>query len=412
MEALPADHMPLFYLAISLGLWMSWAIGANDFANSAGPAVGAKVFGFREAIFIAILFEIAGALLSGSDATQTLRWDVIDIDRAGVPEDVVVYGMLASLLAAGLWLTFASARGWPVSTTHSILGALVGFALVALGSNSVHWGEIGSLFASWVLSPILGGLLAYLLMKSIGLLVLNTADPAESARRWVPLYVFLAAFVACLMTFFKSMRPLGMDLTFGQAVLLSGVFGVGLSLMGILIVRSRSPMNLEQAFEPVTLFAVCSLAFAHGSNDVANSVGPMATALDALGMRSTSFGYHGPPFWLFVLGGIGIAIGIATFGFRVARTLGREITALTPCRAFCIALAATTTVVFASRAGFPISTTHTVVGAVLGVGLTRGIDAVNLPIVRTIVKSWLVTIPLTAVLAAVIYPLLRFILGT
>lgn len=412
MDALPADHMLLFYFTLGLGIFMAWGIGANDFANSAGPAVGAKVLGFREAVFIVVLFEIGGALLYGSHVNDTFRWDVIDIDHPNARNDVLLYGMLASLLAAGLWLTLASARGWPVSTTHSILGALVGFALVAMGSDSVQWDNIGSLLTSWVLSPIVGGLLAYLLMKSVRVLILNPADSVAASRRWVPMYVFLAAFVACLMTFFKTMRPLGLDLTFEQSLLLAAIFGLSLSVMGVLFVRSRGVTSVEQAFEPITLFAVCSMAFAHGSNDVANSVGPMAVGLEVLGMRGTSFGYQGPPFWLFAIGGIGVAVGMATFGFRVGRTLGKEITALSPCRAFCIVLAATATVVLASRAGFPVSTTHTVVGAVLGVGLTSGTDAVNLPVVKTIVKSWLVTIPLTATLAALLYPVLRFTLGT
>jgi len=408
---LALDHTLLFYLVLGLGLWMAWSVGANDFSNSAGPAIGAGVLSLREAIFIVVLFEVVGAILHGTTVTESMRKEVIDLDPRSVPPGVVVYGMLSSLLGAGLWLTFATARGWPVSTTHSIVGALVGFAVTALGVDAVHWQRIGYLLASWLLSPVVAGMIGFALIRSIGWLILGSSDPARSARRWAPLYVFLAAFVAFLMTFFRSMRPLGLDLSDGQFAILAGAFGLGLTLMGILIVQGRRPQDVEDVFAPMTLFTVCAMAFAHGANDVANAAGPMALAIEALNGSGAHPLSPGPPVWIFVLGGVGIAVGVATFGGRVIRTLGSEITALSPSRAFCTSLAATATVVMATQSGFPVSTTQTVVGAIVGVGLFGGLASVRASTVATIIRAWLITPAATAFLAGVLFFLLHSLFG-
>ena len=411
MDAWFANQDGLIYLALALGLFLAWAIGANDLSNSVGAAVGAKVLRIREAVFVAAVFELAGALFYGTHVTETFTRGIVHLDAAMLGPDVVVPGVLAAMLAAGLWLSYASARGWPVSATHSIIGALVGFAVTAAGWGAVHPEELRRIVSSWVLSPLLGGALAFVLMFSIRILILNAADPVRSAHRWTPLYVFLAAFVVCLVTFYGGMRPLGIQLTREQILLLSVFFGLGMMVMGMLLVRQRDREHIEDAFAPMTIFTVCSMAFAHGSNDVANSVGPLALLVDLL--RSTALPTEptGPTLWLYLLGGLGMVAGLVTFGYRVVNTIGLGITPLSPCRAFSVALAATATVLLASRSGLPVSTTHTVVGAVLGVGLAGGKGLIQYSAVKVIVASWLVTLPLTVLLGAGLFLLFRAWLG-
>ena len=377
MEPLLAHYDQLVIVTVALGLLMAWGIGANDLSNSVGPAVGAKVINLREATVLAIIFEVAGALLYGSRVTETLGGGIIDTSIGYTQPLLVVQGMLASLLAAALWLAVASAKGWPVSTTHSIVGAMVGFALAGMGMDAIHWEASGWILGAWLVSPLAGGLLAYLIMKSIMWLVLNSKDPVRSTRRWIPLYVFVTGFLVCLVTFTQGLRPLGVDIGDDAALVLALMLAAGMALFGVLVGRIREARDVEQAFAPITIFTVCSMAFAHGSNDVANAIGPVKLALELLRQGSVQSLNSGAPFWIFLLGGGGIALGVATLGFRVVRTVGQDITPLTPCRAFTVALAATATVVFATSSGFPVSTTHTVVGAVLGVGLAGAAGAVR-----------------------------------
>ncbi|MEN8132428.1 MAG: inorganic phosphate transporter [Pseudomonadota bacterium] len=412
MELTLVNFGPLVYLTLALGLYMAWGIGANDFSNSVGPAVGAKVLSVREAIIVAIIFELAGALFYGAHVTETLIGNIIDLSAGDSQPMLLVHGMLASLLAAALWLTLASALGWPVSTTHSIIGAMVGFALVGIGSSAVHWDGIGRILGSWVISPLAGGLLAFLIMKSFMLLILRSPDPVKRVGYWAPLYVFLAGFLVCQVTFSKGLGlglglDLDLDLDDTKILLLSAFIGAGMAFIGIMVTRNRSAENVERAFAPMTVFTVCAMAFAHGSNDVANSVGPIMLILDLLHRGAISAPAFGVPVWIFLLGGTGIALGVATFGFRVVRTISRDITELTPCRAFAVALASTATVVLASGAALPVSTTHTVVGAVLGVGLASGRGAVHYPVINKILIAWLITVPFTAFLAAILFLVAR-----
>ncbi len=411
MAGLAIDPSSLYYLAIGFGLWMAWSVGANDFSNAAAPAIGSRVLGVREAIFIAVVFEIAGAIFYGANTTHTVGRDILDLAAPGVTRSALVLGMLASLLAAAAWISFATLKGWPVSTTHSIIGALIGFAPLGLGAPVVRWSSLGGLLAGWLFSPLLGGCLAFLLTKSIGWLILGRSDPASSARRWAPFYIFLSAFVVFLMTFFKSMKPLGLELSDQQFLILAGGFGLGLTVMGALIVHGRRPEDVEGTFAPMTLFTVCSMAFLHGSNDVANAAGPVAVVLEALASPRVGPG-GGPPLWLFTLCGVGIALGCATLGPRVARTMGERISLLTPSRAFCVSLAGTASVVLMNRWGVPVSTTQAVVGAIVGVGLASGLAGVHLPVIRTILYSWAVTLPITALLSAILFLVLRVLLGT
>ena len=551
-------------LAAVFGLFMAWGIGANDVANAMGTSVGSRALSLRQAVVIAAIFEFLGAVLAGGQVTATIRKGIIDADLlAGNPE-LLVFGMLASLLAAGVWLMVASYFGWPVSTTHTIVGAIVGFAMVGIGFAAVQWATVGSIVASWVVSPLIAGALAFALFRSVQRLIFDARDPFRAAKRYVPMYIFLVGFIIALVTLLKGLKHIGLQLSGAQSYALAA--GSGLIAMGIgaLLVRrihlkaeadrDFSFTNVERVFAVLMVFTASAMAFAHGSNDVANAIGPVAaivgvvqsggevvqksalrlfrsvqrlifdardpfraakryvpmyiflvgfiialvtllkglkhiglqlsgaqsyalaagSGLIAMGIgallvrrihlkaeadRDFSFTNvervfavlmvftasamafaHGSndvanaigpvaaivgvvqsggevaqksalPLWVLLVGAVGIVVGLATYGVRVMAVIGKGITELTPSRGFAATLAAAATVVVASGTGLPISTTQTLVGAVLGVGLARGIAAINLRVVRNIFTSWIVTLPAGAILSMAFFFALKGLLG-
>ncbi len=426
MEILTNYGMWFLVLAIIFGFYMTWGIGANDVANAMGTSVGSGAITVMQAIIIAAIFEFAGAFLAGGHVTATIRKGIIDPSAITGSPEILVYGMLGALLAAAIWLMIASARGWPVSTTHSIVGAVVGFAIVGIGMEAVKWDKIGQIVASWVVSPALGGVIAFLLMMSIRKLILNTDAPFQNAKRWGPAYVFLVGFIISLVTFFKGLKHLKIDLTVGMSFLFAVVIGVIIAFVGWLLInrvqvdetadRDFHFASVEKVFTPMMIFTACAMAFAHGSNDVANGIGPMAAVVSIVtaaqeGAQEIVQQKSALPLWILVLGGMGIVIGLATMGYRVMRTIGTKITELTPSRGFCATLAAASTVVLASRTGLPVSTTHIAVGAVIGVGLARGVGAIDLRVIGGIVVSWIVTLPVGAVLAALFFFTLKGMFG-
>jgi PiT family inorganic phosphate transporter len=400
-------------IAIVFGLYMTWGIGANDVANAMGTSVGSGAITVRQAIIIAAVFEFAGAIIAGGNVTKTIRKGIIDPSTiTGTPE-ILVFGMLAALLAAAIWLMVASIKGWPVSTTHSIVGALVGFAMAGIGMDAVNWGKIGQIAASWVVSPALGGIIAFILMISIRNRILNTEQPFENAKRYGPYYVFLLGFIVSLVTLFKGLKHLNLELTSVQSFLLAVLIGGLIALIGWVLIRkievdaeadkSFHFASVERVFTPMMIFAACAMAFAHGSNDVANGIGPLAAVVSIVESGGEVMQKAGLPLWILLLGGTGIVVGLATMGYKVIRTIGNDITELTPTRAYAATLAAAITVVLASRTGLPVSTTHIAVGAVIGVGFARGIGAIDLRLVGNIVVSWLITLPVAGVLSALFF---------
>ncbi|NCF26769.1 MAG: phosphate permease [Gammaproteobacteria bacterium] len=392
---------------------MAWGIGANDVANAMGTSVGSRALSLRQAIVIAAIFEFLGAVLAGGQVTATIRKGIIDPGLlAGNPE-LLVYGMLASLLAAAVWLVVASYFGWPVSTTHSIVGAIVGFAMVGIGVTAVQWGKVGSIVASWVVSPMLAGTLAYALFRSVQRLIFDAADPFRAAKRYVPAYIFLVGFIIALVTLLKGLKHVGLDLSLGESYLLAAVAGLITMAIGALAVRrirleegadrDFSYTNVERVFAVLMVFTACAMAFAHGSNDVANAIGPVAAIVGVVQSGGEVAQTSSLPLWVLVVGAVGIVAGLATYGFRVMAVIGERITELTPSRGFAATLAAATTVVVASGTGLPISTTHTLVGGVLGVGIARGIAAINMRVAQNIFMSWIVTLPAGALLSMVFF---------
>jgi len=400
-------------LAAVFGLFMAWGIGANDVANAMATSVGSKALTIKQAVIIAAIFEFAGAILAGGQVTKTIRKGIVDADQLSANPELLLYGMLASLLAAGVWLLIASKNGWPVSTTHSIVGAIVGFAMVGIGMDAVHWDKVGFIVMSWVVSPVLSGFIAFMLFRSVLKLILDTDNPFDNAKKYVPYYMFMVGFIISLVTLVKGLKHVGLHLSTAEQYGYAVIFGIAVMLVGKWFISKivHDPKadkhfhftNVERVFGVLMILTACAMAFAHGSNDVANAIGPVAAVVGIVQSGGEVASKSALPLWVLVLGGVGIVIGLVTYGKRVIATVGSQITELTPSRGFAATLAAATTVVFASGTGLPISTTHTLVGAILGVGLARGMAALNMTVIRNIFLSWIVTLPAGAILSILFF---------
>jgi phosphate/sulfate permease len=466
----------LIVLALVFGFYMAWNIGANDVANAMGTSVGSGALTFKRAVIIAAILEFAGAFFVGSHVSDTVRKGIVDPMLFTGDPQAFVLGMLSALLAAGVWLQIATMFGWPVSTTHSIVGAIIGFGIVYGGMSVIHWDKVGTIAASWIISPLMSGTLSFIIFQIVLRKVFYKADPVAAVRKFAPYMVFLVLATMTLVMVFKGLKNLHLDLSLTHALLVSCGIGLIGAVATIILLRnynsdesdeeqkqarelyvartlqrankhliraktgadadtrasieaiikqtgavtdtSSKRANLgssrqefrrtEQIFVFLQILTACFIAFAHGANDVANAIGPLSAAVQTI-----QAGYIDAeavvPLWALLLGGTGIVIGLATYGWKVMETVGKKITELTPSRGFCAMFGAATTVVIASKLALPISTTHTLVGAVLGVGLARGIGALNLSIIRDIAISWVITIPAGALLAIIFYKILGLI---
>lgn len=413
MDILTQYGTQLVLIAAAFGFLMAWGIGANDVANAMGTSVGTKSLTIRQAIIIAMVFEFAGAYLAGGEVTATIKDGIIDSTAFSAQPEQLVLGMIAALLAAGIWLVLASIYGWPVSTTHSIIGAIVGFTLVSVGADAVQWGKFTGIVGSWIVTPALSGLLAYLLFISVQRLIFNTAHPLQSAKRVGPIYIFLTALVLCVVTLQKGLKHVGLQLDTVESLLISALIALLAGVVGWFFIRRMhfNPQadirmhytNVEKVFGILMVVTACAMAFAHGSNDVANAIGPLSAVAATVNNAGQIVAKSHLDWWVLPLGAVGIVLGLATMGKRVMATVGTGITHLTPSRGFAAQLATASTVVIASGTGLPISTTQTLVGAIMGVGLARGIAAINLGVVRNIVISWVITLPAGALLSIVIF---------
>ena len=421
MEWMLDNAYLMLLLAGAFGFLMAWGVGANDVANAMGTSVGAKALTVKQAVIIAIIFEFCGAYLAGGEVTATIRKGIIDAETFSHAPQYLVYGMMSALLAAGIWLMVASWFGWPVSTTHSIVGAIVGFAAVGLGMEAVHWDKVGSIVASWVTSPLLAGFISFALIRSVQKLVLNHDDPFERAKKVVPYYMFLVGFVISMVTMVKGLKHVGLHLTFLQSFLWALGGGAVVMVVGSMFLKriKQDPeadkdfrfSSVERVFAVLMIFTACAMAFAHGSNDVANAVGPLAAINSVIASGGQVGAKAAMPSWILLVGAMGIVFGLAIFGARVMATVGKKITELTPSRGFAAELGAATTVVLASGTGLPISTTHTLVGAILGVGMARGIGSLNLRVIGTIFTSWVVTLPAGALLSILFFYFFKGLFG-
>lgn len=416
-----SNHVFLILLISSaIAFLMAWGMGANDVANAMGTSVGSKALTIKQAILIAIVFEFCGAYFAGGGVTETIRKGVIDPQALQGSPELLVYGMMAAILASGIWMLIATVFGWPVSSTHSIIGAVVGFGAVGIGIDAVEWDNIWNIVASWIISPVIGGVISFALLRSVQRFVLDQPDPFARAKRLVPFYIGFCGFIISLVTLAKGLSHLGLDISFGHSLLMSLGIGLVVGIIGAIILSRIQPnpeadrefrfSSVENIFAVLMIFTACTMAFAHGSNDVANAIGPLAAIVSVV--TSGDISAQAPvPDWVLLLGAIGIVCGLAIFGYRVMATVGTKITELTPSRGFAAELGAATTVVLASGFGLPVSTTQILVGAVLGVGLARGANSVNLRIIGTIFMSWIITLPAGAILSIIFFYIFKNIFG-
>lgn len=465
-------------IALIAGFYMAWSIGANDVANAMGTSVGSGALTIKRAVIIAAVLEFAGAFLVGTHVSETIRKGIINPEIFTGHEMDLAFGMIGALLAAAIWLQLASYYGWPVSTTHSIVGAVLGFGVMYGGVAAADWPQVGSIVASWVVSPLMCGTIAFLIFMLIRRTIYDSDDPIRAARRVTPYLVFFVFFILTLTMVFKGLKNLKLDLSFGDSLLIAMLIGAIAAVISHFLVKRIKPVvvkervvlrqpevvgdslgkaikhlnkvqtsasgdvrdqiksilnslevidkevskgvtveqgstefkTVERIFIYLQILSAAFVAFAHGANDVANAVGPLASVITIVttGVISAKTAV---PLWVLGMGGVGIVVGLATWGWRVMLTIGKKITELTPTRGFSAEFAAATTIVIASKLGLPISTTHTLVGGVLGVGLARGIGALNLRVVTNIVISWVVTIPAGAIFAILFYYILKSIFG-
>jgi PiT family inorganic phosphate transporter len=429
MDIFQSYSLILVIMAASFGFFMAWGIGANDVANAMGTSVGSKAITLKQAILIAMVFEFAGAYLAGGEVTSTIRKGIIDAGYFQNIPELLVLGMIASLLAAGTWLLIASYFGWPVSTTHSIVGAIVGFTAVGVSTEAVEWAKIGGIVASWVVTPAISAIIAIAIFLSAKRLIFDREQPLIYAVRYVPIYMGLAGFVMSLVTIKKGLKHVGLGLPAAQGYMLAIGIGLAVAIIGALVIRKlnkepkqaieskpalsveQQQIKVERVFAVLMVLTACCMAFAHGSNDVANAIGPLAAVVSVVSNDGVILENSPLAWWILPLGGLGIVMGLALFGHRVMKTIGSGITHLTPSKGFAAELAAATTVLVASGTGLPISTTQTLVGAVLGVGIVQGVAALNAKVVRNIVVSWVVTLPAGAGFSIIFFFALTFIFG-
>ena len=407
MVELTIYGIPLILIsAAMLGFFAAYGVGANDVANAMGTSVGSKVLTIKQAVLIAAIFEFLGAFLAGGGVTQTIRKGVIDPALFDANLEILIYGMISALFAAGTWLLIASLRGWPVSTTHTIVGAIVGFGIYALGFDKVNWSVVGNIGLSWITSPLSSAIVAALFYYICKELILK--ENTKYRLLIINFFVFLAGFAVALITVTKGLKNIfkhqDLILTFGDSAFYSAIAALVFTAIFYIFSRARlsnTSGSQESQFAYLMVFTSCAVAFAHGSNDVANAIGPLAAIHQATNQILGNAVSPETPLWILFLGAAGIVIGLATLGYRVMKTIGEKIVKLTPSKGFAAQLAAALTVVLASQLDMPVSTTHTLVGAVIGIGLVEGISTINIRSVNSIFLSWIITLPAGALLSII-----------
>ncbi len=402
-------------------MYMAWSIGANDVANAMGTSVGSKALTIKGAVVVAGIFMFSGAVFFGSRVTDTIRRGMLDTTIFAGEPNLLIYGMMAALLSAAIWLNIASRYGLPVSTTHSIVGAVTGFGIIAGGFGAISWDTMIKIVSSWAISPLTGGLMAYLLFTFVNKKIINADDPNVAMRTIVPILVFFVVTILGIAIFYEGLASLQLPIAFWQSISLAVGVGVAVSLWvrnfikKVIKQRSFDTLNrfnfVEYIFKYLQIMTACYVAFAIGSNDVANAVGPFAAIITIIQTDSV-VAHTVVPVWVLAMGGIGIVIGLATYGYKVIETIGKKITELTPSRGFSAEFGAATTVLICSQLGIPISTTHTLVGSVIGVGFARGISALDFRVVRNIFSSWFITLPATMVISMILFVIFRLIFGS
>lgn len=411
----------LLSIAIALCFFMTWGVGANDLANVMSTTMGSKAVSVSQAMIIAIIFEFAGAFLGGTDVTATMRDGIINTEQLSSEPLILIEGMLGVLMACTIWMNLASYLGVPVSITNALVGSMVGFGSVVLGSSAIHWNQVSHIAIGWITSPLISGITAYTLFFTIQQLIFVKINPLEKAKIYLPIYLFLVGIVLSFITVFKGLNHFHIHLPMLHSLLVMFFSSTIMMLIGIFLIRQIPEahtlkrrdrfLQVEKHFAVLMAMTACAMVFAHGSNDVALAVGPLTIVHSLVTQPNQPFGASDYPSWIIIFGCIGVITGFLMYGRKVIETVGSSITALTPSRAFAATFAAATTVVVATSLGIPVSATQTLVGAVLGVGLARGIGALNLLVIRNIFTSWILTLPAASILTILSYKLLHLLLG-
>ncbi|MCF8067646.1 MAG: inorganic phosphate transporter [Desulfobacterales bacterium] len=394
------------------GFYMAWNIGANDVANSMASSVGAKAITIRQAVFIAGILNLVGAIFIGSNVTETIRKGIVSTEVMSDPH-IALIGALSALLSAALWVSFATWKALPVSTTHSIVGSMVGYGIMAGGFSVIKWGKLLQVVLSWIVSPVFSIIIAFILFRIIAKTIISRKDHFIRALKYSPVFIGTTGFIVILSFLFKT--PLGkkLNVDMSTALIMSFLLAAILGFTGKLLLRKfikKKRAGAEDVFKFIQVGTACYVALAQGANDVANAIGPLAVIYFLVKTGSLQAASVPVPIFLLLFGGLGIAIGIFMAGHRVMDTIGTKITTLTNTRGFSVEFAAATTVLVASKMGLPVSTTHAAVGGVLGVGLARGIAAVNFGIVFKIMIYWVLTVPAAALTSMVIFKILNLFL--
>lgn len=410
--------LTIVILAFVTSFFVCWTIGANDVANAMGTSVGSKALTFKRAVIVGGIFEFLGAVLVGSKVTSTISKGIIDSSVLSFDAVSLMLAMLAALMTTGLFLLMASKWGIPVSTTHAIVGSVAGVGIALGGLNVVNWVILGKIAISWILSPVLGGLLAYIIMRFIKKQIIYRPDADHRMYLFTPYLVAMVAFVLILSIVFKGLKNLHLDLNLGEASILAGIIAV---ILGIAVYAGLSfkkkgkdkegkpKLNVLRTFGLLQIMTAAYVAFAHGANDVANGIGPLA-AIYSLYQNGELTDKVGVPIWILLMGGVGIIVGLAMYGKNVIKTVGKGITAITPMRGFAAEFSAASTVLVASKMGMPISTTHTIIGAIIGVGLARKKQRViDKQLLKKTFLTWIIQIPIVAVCAALLFAAMNFL---
>lgn len=412
--------MDVLHIYLILGLilcfTMTWGVGANDLANVMSTTMGSKAVSIRKALLIAIVFEFAGAFLGGSGVTETLRDGIINTSELSGSPTILIQGMLSVLLACTVWMNLASYYGLPVSITNAIVGSMVGFGSIVLGTKSMHWNQVFQIAIGWITSPLIAGIAAYTLFSSIQQTIFIKKNPLAKAKIYTPFFLFLVSCVLTYMTVFKGLDHFdihlnklvstGLFLLCTAIITLFGMIAIRLIPEKEMLRRHERFIQVEKYFAVLMALTACAMVFAHGSNDVSLAVGPLSIIHTLVKQSHEPFSPTNYPNWIILLGCVGVLTGLLMYGRKVIETVGSSITALTPSRAFAATLAAATTVIIATSIGIPISATQTLVGAVLGVGLARGIGALNLRVIRNIFTSWILTLPAASLLTIIFYEII------
>jgi PiT family inorganic phosphate transporter len=406
-------------LAVILCFFMTWGVGANDLANVMSTTMGSKSVSVKQAMFIAIIFEFAGAFLGGTDVTETMRNGIINTQQLSAEPRILIEGMLGVLMACTIWMNLASYLGVPVSITNALVGSMVGFGSLVLGTEAIHWNQVSRIAVGWISSPLISGIMAYALFISIQQSIFIRINPLEKAKFYIPIYLFLIGGILSFITVFKGLSHFEIHLSLAQDLVVMLLSSICITLLGLFIIRCIPEvknikrrdrfLQVEKYFAVLMAMTACAMVFAHGSNDVALAVGPLTIVHSLIYQSHQPFSAADYPSWIIIFGCVGVIGGFLIYGRKVIETVGSSITALTPSRAFAATLAAATTVVFATSLGIPVSATQTLVGAVLGVGLARGIGALNLRVIRNIFTSWILTLPAASILTILSYKIISLI---